>query len=171
MSDLIVFDFDGIDTADEVLNRLRAMQKEHLVDLEDACVVIRDKEGRIQIKQAMNLVAIGAARGMSTGMLVGALAGLLILNPLAGMAVGGVAGGGMGAISGSFADYGIDDTFIRQLGETIPENSSALFLLGRSSTPDKVIPEIQPFGPRVLRTSLSNEQEAKLKDMLAKTAA
>jgi uncharacterized membrane protein len=77
----------------------------------------------------------------------------------------------MGAISGSFADYGIDDTFIRQLGETIPENSSALFLLVRSSTPDKVIPEIQPFGPRVLRTSLSNEQEAKLKDMLAKTAA
>lgn len=167
MSDLVVLDFDGTDTADEVLNKLRAMEKQHLVDLEDACVVIRDETGKIQIKQAINLTAIGAASGMSTGMLVGALAGLLVLNPLAGMAVGALAGTGMGALSGSFSDYGINDEFIKQLGETIPADSSALFLLVRRSTPDKVIPEIQPFGPRVLRTSLSDEQETRLRDMLA----
>ena len=167
MSDLVVFDFDGTDTADEVLNKLRAMEKQHLVDLEDACVVIRDETGKVQIKQAVNLTALGAASGMSSGMLLGALAGLLALNPLAGLAVGGLAGGGMGALSGSFSDYGINDTFIKQLGETIPADSSALFLLVRSSTPDKVIPEIHPYGPRVLRTSLSNEQETRLRDMLA----
>ena len=59
MSNLIVLDFDGIHTADEVLNKLRSLQKEHLIDLEDACVVERDKDGKVHIKQAVNLTALG----------------------------------------------------------------------------------------------------------------
>ncbi len=170
MSDLVVLDFDGVQTADEVLTKLRAMQKEHLVDLEDACVVIRDEEGKVQIKQAINLTALGASGGASTGMLLGALAGLLVLNPLAGMAVGGLAGAGFGALSGSLSDYGINDDFIKDLGNKIPNNSSALFLLVKRSTPDKVLPEIEPFKPRVVKTSLSNEQEDRLKKALAGAA-
>jgi uncharacterized membrane protein len=99
-------------------------------------------------------------------MLVGALAGLLLLNPLAGMAVGGLAGAGFGGLSGSLADHGIDDEFVKKLGKTIPKGSSALFFLVRRSTPDKVLPEIEKFKPRVLQTSLSNEQEEKLRAAL-----
>src|SRR5262245_50131789 len=163
MSNLVVLDFDGVGTADDVLTKLRNMQKEHLIDLEDACVVIHTEAGKIQIKQALNLTAIGATSGASTGMLIGALAGLLLLNPLAGMAVGGLAGAGFGALSGSLRDYGINDDFIKSLGQTIPKGSSALFLLIRRSTPDKVLPEIEPFKPRILKTSLSSKQE---KDVL-----
>ena len=139
MSDLVVLDFDGVGTADEVLTKLRGMQKEHLIDLEDACVVVHTENGKVQIKQALNMTAFGAARGASAGMLVGALTGLLLLNPLAGMAVGGLAGMGMGAVSGSLADYGINDDFIKNLGNTIPKGSSALFMLIKRSTPDKVL--------------------------------
>jgi uncharacterized membrane protein len=137
MSDLVVLDFDGVGTADEVLTKLRGMQKEHLIDLEDACVVVHTENGKVQIKQALNLTAFGAARGASAGMLVGALTGLLLLNPLAGMAVGGLAGMGMGAVSGSLADYGINDDFIKNLGNTIPKGSSALFMLIKRSTPPR----------------------------------
>ena len=167
MSDLIVLDFDGVGTADEVLTKLRSMQKTYLIDLEDACVVVHTEAGRLQIKQAVNLAAVGAASGASSGMLIGALAGLLVLNPLAGLAVGGLAGAGFGALSGSLADYGINDDFIENLGKTIPRGSSALFLLIRRSTPDKVLPEIEPFRPRVLKTSLSNDQENALRAALA----
>ena len=163
MSDLIVLDFDGTGTADEVLTKLRSLQKEHLIDLEDACIVIREEGSEPQIKQAINLTALGASSGASTGMLLGALVGLLVLNPLAGMVVGGLSGAGFGALSGRLADYGINDDFIKDLGNAIPEGTSALFLLVRSSTPDKVLPEIEPFKPRVVKTSLSNEQEAKLR--------
>jgi uncharacterized membrane protein len=142
MSDLVVLDFDGTGTADEVLTKLRSMQKENLIDLEDACVVVHTEAGKVQIKQAVNLAAVGAASGASTGLLIGALAGLLFLNPLAGMAVGGLAGAGFGGLSGSMADYGINDEFIKELGKTIPRGSSALFFLVRKSTPDKVLPEI-----------------------------
>jgi uncharacterized membrane protein len=149
-----------------VLTKLRSMQKEHLIDLEDACVVIHPESGKIQIKQAMNLTTLGAASGASTGILIGALAGLLLLNPLAGVVVGGLSGAGFGALSGSMADYGINDDFIKSLGQTIPKGSSALFILVRSSTPDKVLPEIEPFKPRVLKTSLSKKQEEELRAAL-----
>ena len=85
MSNLVVLDFDGVGTADEVLTKLRGMQKEYLIDLEDACVVVHTDTGKVQVKQAVNLTSLGAASGASTGMLIGALAGLLVLNPLAGM--------------------------------------------------------------------------------------
>ena len=166
MSDLIVLDFDGVSTADQVLTRLRSMQKEHLIDLEDACIVVHTDDGKVQVKQALNLTKAGAATGASTGMLIGALAGLLVLNPLAGMVVGGLSGAGFGALSGRMADYGINDEFIKNLGSTIPRGSSALFVLVKSSTPDKVLPEIEPFRPRVLRTSLSQQQEEKLRAAL-----
>ncbi|MCK9907740.1 DUF1269 domain-containing protein [Microbacteriaceae bacterium K1510] len=170
MSDLVVLGFDGQHTADEVLNKLRSLQKEYLVDLEDACVVERDKSGKIYLKQAVNLAGVGAAAGGSTGALWGAIVGLLFLNPLAGMALGAIAGAGVGALSGSLSDYGIRDDFIKSLGGTIPEGSSALFILFRKVTEDKVMPEIEPYKPRILRSSLSNEAEKRLGVALSKAA-
>lgn len=170
MSNLVVLGFDGIHTADDVLNKLRSLQKEYLIDLEDACVVERDKGGKIYIKQAVNLTALGAAAGGSRGALWGALVGLLFLNPLAGMAIGAITGAGAGALSGKLTDYGIPDDFVKKLGETIPKESSALFVLFKSVNEDKVLPEIERYKPRVLRTSLSNEGEEKLKGVLSKAA-
>jgi len=170
MSTLIVLDFDGIHTADEVLNKVSSLQKEHLVDLEDACVVERDSAGKVHIKQAVNLTALGATSGGTWGALWGALVGTFFLNPLAGMAVGAVVGAGAGAVSGSLADYGINDAFVKKLGETIPVNSSALFVLVKRVTEDKVLAEIESYKPRVLKTSLSNENEARLKAALSQAA-
>jgi uncharacterized membrane protein len=170
MSNLVVLGFDGIHTADDVLNKLRSMQREYLIDLEDACVVEREKTGKVYIKQAVNLTAVGAATGGSSGALWGTLVGLLFLNPLAGLAIGAITGAGVGALSGSLADYGIPDDFVKKLGETIPEDSSALFILFKSVTEDKVLPEIEPYKPRVLRTSLSTEAENRLKTELSKAA-
>jgi uncharacterized membrane protein len=170
MSNLVVLGFDGLHTADEVLNKLRSLQKEHLIDLEDACVVERDRGGKIHVKQAVNLTALGAKTGGLWGAMWGTLVGLLFMSPLAGMVIGAAVGAGSGALSGSLADYGIDDDFVKKLGETITPGSSALFVLVKSATEDKVLPEIEPFKPRVLKTSLSNEQEEKLKAALSKVA-
>lgn len=168
MADLVVLDFDGIDTADAVLTKLRLLRKQELIDLLDAVVVIRPEGGDIQIKQSVNMTAVGAASGLSTGALVGALAGLLVLNPLGGMALGGMAGAAMGALRGRLSDFGINDDFIREVGQTIAPGTSALFVLVAKATPDKVIAEIREHNPRVLRTSLSNEQEDALREALAK---
>src|SRR5262245_3054530 len=168
MSSLIVLGFDGIHTADEVLNKARSLQKQNLIDLEDACVVERQSDGKVYVKQAVNLAAIGAAGGGLRGAMWGTLVGLLLMSLLAGVASGWLGGAGSGALTGSLIDIGIDDNFVKRLGETIPAGSSALFVLVKGVTEDKVLPEIEQFKPRVLRTSLSNEAEARLKAALEK---
>ncbi|MGH8010650.1 MAG: DUF1269 domain-containing protein, partial [Candidatus Binatia bacterium] len=107
--------------------------------------------------------------GLLSGAIWGGLVGLIFLNPLAGMALGGAVGAGAGALSGSLADYGIDDKFIMSLGETIPENSSALFVLLRKIQWDRVMADFPDLRGRVLKTSLSLEQERRLKEALEGT--
>ena len=167
MSDLVVVGFDSVDEADKVLLKLSSLKKEYLVDLEDAVVVVRGEDGKVQLKQSLNLTAIGASSGLLSGAIWGGLVGLLFLNPLAGFAIGGAVGAGAGALSGSLTDYGIDDNFIKSLGETIPNSSSALFVLIRKVQPEKVLAEFEGLKGRVIKTSLSPEQEKRLQDALS----
>src|SRR5699024_5916225 len=129
MSDLVAVAFDTPDEADRALTELNRLQKEYLIDLADAVVVVRQPDGKVDLKQSVNLVSAGATSGGLSGALWGTLVGLLFLNPLAGLAIGGLVGAGAGALSGKLADYGIDDDFIRSLAEKLQPNTSALFLL------------------------------------------
>ena len=160
MSDLIVVGFDNELKADEVLHKLGEMQKEHLVDLEDGVVVIKNQKGKVKIKQAYDLVTSGAL----SGGVWGSLLGLLFLHPLLGVA----AGLASGALSGALTDVGINDDFIKELGETIEPGTSALFLLVRKATPDKVLEELRPYGGKLIQTSLSKSDEASLRAALEK---
>lgn len=160
MSDLIVVGFDNALKADEVLHKLGEMQKEHLVDLEDAVVVIKNEKGKVKIKQAYDLVTSGAISGGFWGSLLG----LLFLHPLLGVTVGLATGG----LSGALTDIGINDDFIKELGETLEPKTSALFLLVRKATPDKVLDELRPYGGKLLKTSLSKTDEESLKAALEK---
>ena len=171
MAELVAVGFDNPQEADRVLTELARLQREYLIDLEDAVVAIRQPDGRVNLKQSINLVGVGAASGGLSGALWGSLVGLLFLNPLAGMAVGGLVGAGSGALSGSLVDYGIDDNFIRQVADTLQPNTSALFVLVRKVQPEKVLSELSQFRGQVLRSSLSPEQEARLQAALSGTAA
>jgi uncharacterized membrane protein len=171
MSELVAVAFNDHQEADRVLTELARLQKEYLIDLEDAVVAIRQPDGKVNLKQSINLVGVGAASGGLSGALWGTLVGLLFLNPLAGMAAGGLIGAGTGALSGSLVDYGIDDDFIRSMVETLQPNTSALFVLVRKAQPDKVLAELSKFRGRVLRSSLSPEQEARLQAVLSGTTA
>jgi uncharacterized membrane protein len=170
VADLICVAFDDPTTAGRALTELTALQKEFVIQLKDACVVVRPPEGDIQLHQAMPLVKTGALGGGASGALWGTLIGLLFLNPLAGMAVGAGIGAASGALAGKLSDYGIPDDFIRELGRTIKPNSSALFLLVQSVTADKVLPKVEKYRGHVLKTSLSDEREKRLREALGDTA-
>jgi len=159
MSTLVVIDYESEAKAEEVRQALLKMQKAYLVDLADAVVVVRDGQGKVKLRQLHNLVAAGAASGGFWG----ALLGLLFLNPLFGIAIGAATG----AITGALRDVGINDNFMKQLGETLKPGSAALCVLIRQMTPDKVVEEIQKFGGTLIQTNLCNENEAKLREALA----
>src|SRR5215207_1709772 len=167
MAELVIVGLESPTEADRALIELARLQREYLIDLEDAVVAIRQPDGKVNLKQSINLIGTGAASGGLSGALWGSLVGLLFLNPLAGMAVGGLVGAGAGALSGSLVDYGIDDNFIRQIADTLQPNTSALFVLVRKAQPEKVLQEVSQFRGKVLRSSLSPEQEARLQAALS----
>lgn len=155
MSDLFVLAFDNPAGASEMLGTIQTLQKQQLIQVDDAAIVNRKDDGKVKIKQAVSLVGAGALGGAFWGMLIG----LLFFMPWLGLAIGAITG----AISGKLSDYGIDDDFIKEVGTTIEPGHSALFLLVRSMTEDKVMEELKKFDAKVLRTSLSKEDEAKLR--------
>ena len=159
MATFVMIDYENEVKAEEVRLALIKLQKEYLVDLVDAVVVVRDEKGRVRLRQMYNLTVAGAASGGFWG----ALMGLIFLNPLFGFAIGAAAG----AVSGALRDVGIDDNFMKQLGQTLKPGTAALFVLIRRMTPDKVLEEIQKFGGTLIKTNLSNENEAKLREALA----
>jgi len=158
MSDLIAIAYDSEEKAEEVRLTLIKLQKEHLIELEDAAVVVKNAEGKIKLKQAVDLTTAGAVSGGFWGLLIGTL----FLSPILGAAVGAAAG----AASGALSDIGVDDDFMKSLGETLQPGTSALFVLVRKVTPDKVLEEVAPYGGKVLRTSLSKDEEAQLQEVL-----
>jgi uncharacterized membrane protein len=159
MSTLVVVGYDDLFKAEEARLKLWKMQKDYLIDMADAVVAVKDQSGKVKLHQALNLTAAGAASGGFWG----ALIGLMFLNPLVGMAIGATAG----AVSGALGDVGINDNFMKELAATLHPGSSALFVLVRKSTPDKVLEELAGTGGKVLKSSLSHDDEAKLQAALS----
>ena len=75
-------------------------------------------------------------------------------------------GAATGAATGALTDVGVDDKFMKELGAKLKPGGAAVIVLIRRSTPDKVLPEIAPFGGEVIHTSLDNEAEERLRHIL-----
>jgi uncharacterized membrane protein len=159
MSHLIVVGYDDEHKAEEVRLKLLKMQQEYLIDLDDAVVAIKKPNGKIKLNQALNLTAIGAVEGTFWGTLIG----LLFFSPLLGAAVGAASG----AIAGALADVGINDDFMKEVAKTLQPGGSALFVLVRRATPDKVAEQLAGTGGKLIKTSLTHENEAKLAAVLS----
>ena len=159
MSNLVAIAYPDEATAKEVAETLGQLQKERSIELADMVVAVRQADGKVKLRQSFSPAGAGAAGGA----LWGGLIGLIFLAPLLGMAVGAAAG----AAGGAMADYGVDDKFMKTLGDKLEPGGAALFVLVNRSTPDKVLPRISQYGGEVLHTSLSTEQEEVLKETLA----
>jgi uncharacterized membrane protein len=157
MSDLIAIAYPDLATAQEVANNAARLQKSHELELEDLVVVERKGDGKIKLHQP-SLAGVGAA----TGALWGGLIGLIFLVPLLGMAAGAAAGAAGGALS----DYGVDDKFMKELGENLDPGQAGVILLVRKVSVDKVLPQIKIQG-KVIQTSLNDDAEQRLSDALA----
>ena len=120
MSDLIIVAFPDEATAFAAGKALVALQKEHLIEMEDVVVVTRDDTGKVSLHQSVNLTTGGAIGGGIWGTLIG----LLFLNPIVGAAVGA----GAGALAGKFTDIGIDDQFLRDIGQSLDKGGAAVGL-------------------------------------------
>jgi uncharacterized membrane protein len=92
MAHLVVLGVDNRDDAERPFDLAGDLAKQELLQLQDAAYAYRDDRGKIRIHQAISLTGAGAA----SGALWGTLIGLLLLMPVAGLAIGA----GTGALAG-----------------------------------------------------------------------
>jgi len=157
MSDLVAIAYPDLATAQEVAGNISRAQKGREIELDDMVIVERRSGDKVKLHQPS-----AAGAGAATGALWGGLIGLLFLNPLLGMAFGAAGG----AAGGAMVDYGIDDKFMKDLGNGLEPGGAAVLLLVRKVSLDKVLPQIKIEG-KIIQTSLDNETETRLSDALA----
>ena len=162
MSDLVAIVYPTEAKAEEVRTRLLNLQKEYLITISDAVIAVKAENGNIKLNQLVNTTATGAITGSFWGLLVG----VLFLNPIIGVAVGAASG----ALGGALSDFGINDSFMKELSASLHTGNAALFVLIKNMTADKVLKEIKDAGGVVLKTSLDETKEKILRDALASAA-
>ena len=128
-------------------------------------VVTRDSRGRVRLHQSLPLAALGSTLGSLGGMVLG----MMLLNPL----FGSIAGAAVGAAAASFADIGIDDAFMKELGETLTPGTSALFVTVRKTTHEMFLEltEACAGSCKILKCNLPAEREALFRRLLEGEAA
>jgi uncharacterized membrane protein len=157
MANLTVWKFDTSTGAKDALTTLAELQRQHHIVLIDAATVTWPKgKKRPRTRQAVDLVGRGALDGAFWGFLFG----FLFFVPLLGLAVGAA----MGAFSGKFADYGINDDFIKDVQSKVTEGTSALFLLTGATNREKIQEAFQGVKMELITSNLSDAQETELRE-------
>jgi uncharacterized membrane protein len=157
MSDLIIIGYPDETTAQKVWEELVRLERDYLVDLDDAAIIRRDRKGKLHITTpADHAVAWGTFSGLFWGVLIG----LLFLFPLAPLA--GVAGGIMGAAFGAAENLGIKGEFKQRVQNMIQPGTSAILVILRKATLDKFVDALRPYGGTILQTSLPRDAEQQL---------
>ena len=160
MSNLIVIVFDDPEQAGNVRATLKSVEHEGRLRLDDSAVVVKDEKGKIHVKDQMD-------RGVKVGAVTGGLLGILLASvffPIGGLIIGAVAGG----LIGSAAGLGISKSFVKEVSESMTENSSALFIIVRDGDPDLAVAALRPYQGKILQTTLSPEDEETLRRTLKK---
>jgi uncharacterized membrane protein len=155
MSELMVLGFDNEAAADAFGLKLADMQKDMIVQLQDAAEVVRDPDGKPHVKHGHNLVGVGAMGGAFWGMLFG----LLFFVPFLGLAIGAA----WGALFGKLGKTGIDQKVLQEMGDAVPPGKAGWFLLVGQLTEDKFLAAVQGTGAKLVRSNLTDEQEQQLK--------
>ena len=158
MATLTAWAFQGVGDADATVNKLKELQSQQLITIQDAAVVSWEiGKKKPKTRQLNNLAGAGALGGAFWGMLFG----LLFFVPLLGAAIGA----GIGALTGSMADVGIDDNFIAGVKQRVTPGTSALFLLTSDVVEDRVKAELNGTKAELIASNLSADQEAKLREV------
>lgn len=142
---IIGMSFDKPSRADEVLLALVHLQQEGEITLSDAVVVAKDQNGKIHTRQTIDPTP---GQGALTGSIWGMLAGMLFGGPvfLAAAAVG--AGGG--ALMAKLIDLGLDDKWVKEVGQWLDPGTSALLLLVAADVRPSVVKELSRYEGKVL---------------------
>jgi uncharacterized membrane protein len=153
--ELFVAAFSNESEAGEALKDFKTMDREGSIELIDAAAIVHGADGKVRFEETADPSGKKwAKRGAIAGGLVG-----LIFPPsiIAGAAVGGAGGG----IWGKLRDKGIKDDDLRQIGESIPEGTSAIIAVAEDRVVERLERGIQGY-EKVAKHTLNADASATL---------
>lgn len=160
MATLSVLKFETSEGAQQMLSVLESLQKQQLIEIQDAAIVTWEKgKKKPKTRQLHNMADVGALTGAFWGLLFG----FLFFIPVLGLAMGAA----LGALAAHFSDYGIDDKFINSVKEKVTPGTSALFLLTAAANLDQVVVAVKGMRFEIIQTNLTQEQEDQLRAAFA----
>jgi uncharacterized membrane protein len=180
MAELIVVGFKNeMYRASEVLNELLTMNDDWVVDLHDAVAVYRDFNGKLRVDQSYQMTTgQGAGWGGLWGLLIGATlaipftAGVSAAAAAGAVAVGAASGTALGAGIGAIDteswkdEFGIPADFVKEVSGLIQPGDSAIYAILRVGNPGVVADRFKGYGGKILRTTLSPDQQARVELVL-----
>lgn len=150
MSELIAFAFENETGAKELETGLIAAQANQELKVSDAALVVRQEDGRPVLNHAADLVGRGSLGGIFWGFILA----LIFWTKWWGLSVGGALG-----------DLGLDDDFVKEVGESVEKGHSALLLMVEDSYVDPVLKSAGEYNPNVMRTSFTEGDQAVLNEI------
>jgi uncharacterized membrane protein len=160
--DVLAIDFDDPLLAQEALMAATRLGRRGSVSLSDAVLISRDRNGRTRIRQTRD---VSPGRGAATGFWWGGLMGLLLFG-VGGWLLGALIGAAGGAAYGKFRDIGIDDSWLRRLGDELTPGHTATVLQLPQFYATHLLRELRRFNGRLMRSTLAGVDDADLEDAL-----
>jgi len=156
---LTVWAFDTVPGATAAVPRLQRLAAVGVIAVEDSALVAWPHGCR-----KPSTYTLGALSGPGTlwGGFWGVLLGLIFLVPLAGPTFGAAAG----AFAGGLADFGVDDTFVKRVRDSVTPGMSALFVLSSGAVADALVVELEELVVVLIRSDLSEDHARCLREAL-----
>jgi len=158
MPDLIAIGYDDTTTALSAMDEVGHLAQDLIIQPDAVAAIIRNDDGKFRTVTNQHEVGAGATWGMFWGLLFG----ILFFVPIFGMAIGAA----FGALGGKMAKDSISKDFQDQVREALQPGTSALFMVVEQMTTDKALDGLSKFGGNVIKTSLSDEDEAEIQKHL-----
>jgi len=155
--ELIVAAFNDPDKAEEVLKDLKKLEKDGVINLVNAAVIIKDAKGKGSFKETQD---VGTGKGALFGAIAGGLVGLL--GGPVGVVIGAAAGAATGGVTAHKIDMGFPDDTLKELEDTLKPNTSAILALIRHEWVERLVEELQKYNATLFRQELKEDLLAQL---------
>jgi uncharacterized membrane protein/sporulation protein YlmC with PRC-barrel domain len=140
------------DDPESATKALEIVRNQKGVAVENAAVLVKDKDGKTSIKETGDA---SAGKGRVLGAVAGGLIGL-IGGPV-GVVIGALAGAGAGGYAAKHIDMGFPDEFLKNLQESLTPDSSAILVLVESSAAGQLSESLDELGGEEFTHSLSDQ--------------
>jgi uncharacterized membrane protein len=146
--------------AASLLQQIKELEKQDFIELEDAVVAVKDRDGKVKITETADT---STKKGTRAGGILGLFVGLMAGGPVGGLAVGLLGG----RLLGKMVDVGLDKDFIKEVSDALePQTSAALFQVTSTSNPRAVRAVLAEHTGKIYTTSIDESVAEELQRLL-----